>query len=73
MPSSYEVSGPAALVLVSRDPQASAEFYERRLDFRDPQQFPNGAIGFLTYPIPLGLVPPRAGAELNGEQRPGLE
>ena len=56
MPKHFEVSGPAFVGLLVRDAKASAEFYEKQLGFRrDPEVFPTGA-GFLTYPVPFGLI-----------------
>jgi catechol 2,3-dioxygenase-like lactoylglutathione lyase family enzyme len=73
MPETFELSGPAAVVLMVRDPQRSAAFYTRTLGFRrDPQVFPNGAIGFLTYPVPFGVVPAPPGVDLDAVAQPGL-
>jgi catechol 2,3-dioxygenase-like lactoylglutathione lyase family enzyme len=58
MPKHFELTGPAFVGLQVRDVKALADFYEKTLGFRrNPAVFPNGVAGFLTYPIPFGLIP----------------
>jgi hypothetical protein len=55
-----------------RDVHASADFYEKTLGFRrDPEVFPTG-IGFLTYPIPFGVLQAPPGVNLDSMPRPVL-
>jgi catechol 2,3-dioxygenase-like lactoylglutathione lyase family enzyme len=64
MPKNFDLKGPAFVGIQVRDVKASADFYEKTLGFRrDPANFPNGAVAFLTYPIPFGLtqLPPGVG------------
>jgi catechol 2,3-dioxygenase-like lactoylglutathione lyase family enzyme len=57
MPKNFDLKGPAFVGLRVRDVQVSADFYEKTLGLRrDPAVFPNGAVAFLTYPIPFGLT-----------------
>jgi catechol 2,3-dioxygenase-like lactoylglutathione lyase family enzyme len=68
MPKNFDLKGPAFVGLKVRDIEASADFYEKTLGLRrdrDPKGFPNGAVAFLTLPIPLGLspLPPGSGWE----------
>ena len=63
MAKNFDLKGPAFVGLRVRDVKTSADFYEKILGFRrDPAVFPNGAVAFLTYPIPFGLtqLPPGA-------------
>ena len=71
MPKNFELSGPAFIGLLVRDAQVSAEFYEKKLGFRrDPANFPNGAVAFLTYPIPFGLTQLPPGIDRDSISRP---
>jgi catechol 2,3-dioxygenase-like lactoylglutathione lyase family enzyme len=57
MQKNFDLKGPAFVGLQVRDVKASADFYEKTLGLRrDPAAFPNGAVAFLTYPIPFGLT-----------------
>jgi predicted enzyme related to lactoylglutathione lyase len=70
MPKNFEVSGPAFVSLLVRNTKASAEFYEKQLGFRrDPEVFPTG-IGFLTYPVPFGLIQASPSVDLDSIPRP---
>jgi len=70
MPKNFEVSGPAFVGLLVRDVKASADFYEKKLGFRrDPEVFPTGT-GFLTYPVPFGLIQAPPGVDLDSIPRP---
>ena len=70
MPKNFEVSGPAFVSLLVRNAKASAEFYEKQLGFRrDPEVFPTG-IGFLTYPVPFGLIQAPPSVDLDSIARP---
>ena len=70
MPKNFEVSGPAFASLLVRNVKASADFYEKRLGFRrDPEVFPTG-IGFLTYPVPFGLIQAPPSVDLDSIPRP---
>lgn len=71
MPKNFEFSGPAFVGLVVRDPAAAADFYEKTLGFRrDPEVFPNGGVGFLSYPIPFAVTPAPPGVNLDSIPRP---
>ena len=73
MPKPFDLKGPAFVGLRVRDVQAAADFYEKTLGLRrDPETFPNGGVGFLTYPIPFGLSQLPAGAEGESIPRPIL-
>ena len=73
MPKNFEVGGPAFIGLKVRDVQVSADFYEKRLGLRrDPEVFPNGAVAFLTYPIPFGLSPATSDVNWDSIPRPIL-
>lgn len=66
MQKNIDLKGPAFVGLKVRDVKASADFYEKTLGLRrDPAVFPNGAVAFLTYPIPFGLtqLPPDRSAD----------
>src|SRR5438876_4424643 len=70
MPKNFEVSGPAFVGLLVRDVKTSADFYEKKLGFRrDPEVFPTG-IGFLTYPVPFGLIQAPSSVDLDSIARP---
>lgn len=57
MSKKFDLKGPAFVGLKVRDVQVSADFYEKTLGLRrDPETFPNGAVAFLTYPIPFGVI-----------------
>src|SRR5258708_21163230 len=72
MPKNFELNGPAFVGLLVRDPKASADFYEKKLGFRrDPEIFPTG-VGFLTYPIPFGVIQAPPGVDLDSIPRPAL-
>jgi len=70
MPKNFEVSGPAFVGLLVRDVKTSADFYEKKLGFRrDSEVFPTG-VGFLTYPVPFGLIQAPPGVDLDSIPRP---
>jgi catechol 2,3-dioxygenase-like lactoylglutathione lyase family enzyme len=71
MSKKFDLKGPAFVGLKVRDVQASADFYEKTLGLRrDPEVFPSGAVGFLTYPIPFGLSPLPQGVNWESIPRP---
>jgi predicted enzyme related to lactoylglutathione lyase len=73
MAKSFDVSGPAFVGLPVRNVAASAEFYEKVLGFRrDPEVFPNGAVAFLSYPVPFAITPAPVGIDLDSIPRPLL-
>ncbi len=73
MAKNFDVSGPAFVGLPVRNVAASAEFYEKVLGFRrDPEVFPNGAVAFLSYPVPFAITPAPAGIDLDSIPRPLL-
>src|SRR5215468_9236951 len=73
MPKNFDLKGPAFVGLQVRDVQASADFYEKTLGLRrDPAIFPNGAVAFLTYPIPLGLTQLPPGVDWESIPHPVL-
>lgn len=70
MPKNFEVSGPSFVSLLVRDAKASAGFYEKLLGFRrDSEVFPTG-VGFLTYPVPFGLIQAPPSVDLDSIPRP---
>ncbi len=74
MPKNFELNGPAFVGLLVRDAKASADFYEKKLGFRrDPENFraPAG-VGFLTYPVPFGVIQAPPGVDLDSIPRPVL-
>jgi len=72
MPKNFELNGPAFVGLLVRDAKASADFYEKKRGFRrDPEIFPTG-VGFLTYPIPFGVLQAPPGVDLDSIPRPVL-
>ena|SRR2546428_3362603 len=72
MPKNFDLKGPAFVGLRVRDVAAAADFYEKRLGLRrDPEVFPAG-VGFLTYPIPFGLIQVPPGVDLDSIPRPIL-
>jgi catechol 2,3-dioxygenase-like lactoylglutathione lyase family enzyme len=71
MPKNFDLKGPAFVGLKVRDVKASADFYEKTLGLRrDPAVFPNGAVAFLTYPIPFGLTQLPLGVDWDSIPRP---
>jgi catechol 2,3-dioxygenase-like lactoylglutathione lyase family enzyme len=73
MAKNFDVSGPAFVGLPVRNPATSAEFYEKVLGFRrDPEVFVNGAVAFLTYPVPFAVTTPPPGVDLESIPRPLL-
>ncbi len=71
MPKHFDLKGPAFVGLKVRDVKASADFYEKTLGLRrDPAVFPNGAVAFLTYPIPFGLTQVPPGVDWDSIPRP---
>jgi|SRR5215471_711594 len=71
MPKNFDLKGPAFVGLQVRDVKAAADFYEKTLGLRrDPAVFPNGAVAFLTYPIPFGLTQMPEGADRDSISRP---
>ena len=71
MPKNFDLKGPAFVGLKVRDVKASADFYEKTLGLRrDPAVFPNGAVAFLTYPIPFGLTQVPPGVDWDSIPRP---
>ena len=71
MPKDFELSGPAFVGFLVRDVGAAADFYEKTLGFRrDPEVFPNGAVAFLSYPVPFGLRPMPPGTDVDSMPRP---
>lgn len=71
MQKNFDLKGPAFVGLQVRDVKASADFYEKTLGLRrDPAAFPNGAVAFLTYPIPFGLTQLPSGIDWDSIPRP---
>jgi predicted enzyme related to lactoylglutathione lyase len=71
MPNHFDLKGPAFVGLQVRDVKASADFYEQTLGLRrDPIDFANGAVAFLTYPIPFALTPVSPGVDWDAIPRP---
>ncbi len=71
MPKNFDLKGPAFVGLKVRDVKASADFYEKKLGLRrDPAVFPNGAVAFLTYPIPFGLTQAPPSVDWDSIPRP---
>ena len=71
MSKNFDLKGPAFVGLKVREVKVSADFYEKTLGFRrDPEVFPSGAVGFLTYPIPFGLSPLPPGVNWESIPRP---
>jgi catechol 2,3-dioxygenase-like lactoylglutathione lyase family enzyme len=75
MPKNFDLKGPAFVGLLVRDAKASADFYEKTLGFRrDPAVFAIPpfpmVVGFLTYPIPFGVIQPPPGVDLDSIPRP---
>ena len=71
MPKNFDLKGPAFVGLKARDVKASADFYEKTLGLRrDPAVFPNGAVAFLTYPIPFGLTQSPPSVDWDSISRP---
>ncbi|HEX2623207.1 MAG TPA: VOC family protein [Phototrophicaceae bacterium] len=71
MPANFELSGPAFIGIMVRDAEASAKFYEQTLGFRrDPEIVRQGAVAFLSYPIPFAVMEAPEGVDLNSLSRP---
>jgi len=71
MPKNFELNGPAFVGLLVRDAKASADFYEKFGFRRDPEIFPTG-VGFLTDPVPFGVIQAPPGVDLDSIARPVL-
>ena len=71
MQKNFDLKGPAFVGLQVRNVKAAADFYENILGLRrDPALFPNGAVAFLTYPIPFGLTQLPPGVDWDGNRHP---
>lgn len=62
---------PSFLALQTRDPEASARFYEEQLGMRRAPQSPPGAVVFPTATIPFAVRLPDEGVDL-AQGTPGL-
>lgn len=64
-------TAPSFLALQTRDPEASARFYEEQLGMRRAPQSPPGAVVFPTATIPFAVRLPDEGVDL-AQGTPGL-